>query len=169
MENGKRDGDGISYYKNEDIEYIGTFSNDLFDGYGKHYYKSDKFGYGYDYIYEGNFNKNLRHGFGTLIVEEIHFKYIGQFSNDFIQGFGKMYFNGTLIKNGTFIRDPLNEIGVSYNNGQMKTIFDEENLDGYALTTNEKGILISNESLSLGRHNGEIILYHENGKVLYKG
>jgi len=166
-QNGKRYGDGISYYKNGDIEYIGTFSNDLFDGYGKHYFKSDKFGY--DYIYEGNFNKNLRHGFGTFIIEEIHFKYIGEFTNDFIQGLGKMYFNETLIKKGTFIRDPLNDIGVSYNNGQMKTIFNEENLDGYVLTTNGKGILISNESLSLGRRKGEIILYHENGKELYKG
>ena len=51
----------------------------------------------------------------------------------------------------------------------MKTIFNEENFDGYTLTTNEKGILKSNESFSLGRPNGEIILYHENGKELYKG
>ena len=157
--NGIRDGEGVSYYKNGEIEYNGTFSNDLFNGKGIYYHKRDKFSY--DFVYEGDFTNNLKNSFGILIIDEILCIYIGEFLNDFIQGYGKMYFNVTLVKEGNSIRDPLNERGVSYNNGQMKTIVNKGNFDGYAYFTNEEGKLISKETLSRGRRNGEIILYQK--------
>ena len=100
---------------------------------------------------------------------DIPYKYEGEWLNDYFHGYGEIYYNESLIYNGTFIRDSFGGIGTSYNNGKIKIINSSPyNPNGYILITDESGMKIKMTFIK-GRVNGNIIIYYKNNKILFEG
>ena len=70
----KRNGEGIEYYKNGKIKYIGNFVDDEYDGEGQFHYQNGQ-------IYIGGFKHGKRNGNGCIFKDEDLIQE-GEFIND---------------------------------------------------------------------------------------
>jgi len=70
----KRNGEGIEYYKNGKIKYIGNFVDDEYDGEGQFHYENGE-------IYIGGFKHGKRNGSGCVFKDEDLIQE-GEFIND---------------------------------------------------------------------------------------
>ena len=132
---GKKDGNGIEFYKNNTIKYEGYYEKDKCEKYGKYiypsgnYYKGQflnglKHGNGTEYYknnavkYSGDYVNDKCEGYGKFIYESGNY-YLGQFSNGLKHGKGKFYYkNNTLKYEGDFVNDKCEGIGkYIYENG----------------------------------------------------
>ena len=77
--NGLRNGKGIQYYSNGNIQYKGDFVNDEKDGNGHFNYEDGKY-------YIGQWSHNLRNGKGTLYYPNRKIEKEGNFINDVFTG-----------------------------------------------------------------------------------
>ncbi|CAD8156220.1 unnamed protein product [Paramecium pentaurelia] len=100
MDKGQKNGQGILYYKNQKIQYVGQFQNDLYHGSGTLYNDNPVFEYqinyqqlglvqtqGYWRHYEGKFQNGLKNGQGTWYLSN-YSEFQGNFENDLPHGEG---------------------------------------------------------------------------------
>lgn len=130
MKDGKKSGSGTSYYDDGNTQYVGDFSNDVFEGNGKMYYdKSNVLKYNgafsngeysgkgiqYDQkgnlLYTGDFVNGLYDGNGKLILQENQSWYEGAFTQGKKNGSGKLYKNNQLYYDGSFAGDMMSGQG----------------------------------------------------------
>lgn len=108
---GKKEGTGTIYFDNGNY-YIGEFRNDEIEGKGIIYNKDKQL------IYEGEFVKGKKCGYGTLRKSE--FYYSGQFKDDLFHGKGNLQFNSGLNYEGDFVNNlPEGEGKCTYKNGNF--------------------------------------------------
>ena len=98
---GKRNGKGtitwVEDRKYRPYKYEGDFRNDEIVGKGVMYYNGAK--------YEGDFKGGVKHGYGTMIWDEVQgklYKYVGEYKNDLEDGIGTMYYNDGSETKGEF-------------------------------------------------------------------
>lgn len=90
--NGKRNGFGTCFYKQEKLYYEGNFVNGNKEGEGIAYKENSK------YSYKGSWKNNQKNGYGELITEN-GAKYSGYFVNDEIKGDGlRVNSTGEILK-----------------------------------------------------------------------
>ena len=121
-------GNGTMTGKGE--KYEGSFEKNLFNGKGKYtYYNGDE--------YDGEFEYGIRKGKGTY-KQKNGLIYEGMWENNIPNGFGKINFNGNIIKcnfhNGKIIEKPVDKNGLYYNNVDYNFYCDSMNLSGNRLT-----------------------------------
>ena len=104
-----------------------------------------------------------------MYIKEIGLEYEGDWVNDYQQGYASISINGNKIYNGTYVLDPFEGIGTSYNNGRIKIILNKDNLEGYMLLSDKKGILRVNHTMLRGKCQDKVIIYDENGIKYYEG
>ena len=87
---GKKCGEGKEYYiegpKLGEKKYDGSFSNDLYNGYGEYYYQDGE-------CYKGFWNNGLKHGEGSFINKKGEVVIEGEFKN------GNAPFGASVVKN----------------------------------------------------------------------
>lgn len=99
--NGKKNGYGKLYNKNDNTIYEGTFLNDERSGEGVEYIE------GTSYEYKGSWLNNKKNGYGEIIYND-GTKYVGNFENGEIKGEGiKTYSSGKIIKGNWLDKDHL--------------------------------------------------------------
>ena len=83
--NNKKDGYGIFYYSNGDIEYEGQWKDDKVDGYGIYYCSNGN-------KYEGQLKDDKSDGYGILYYSNGDIAYEGQWKDDKFDGYGIYYY-----------------------------------------------------------------------------
>ena len=79
FKNGLKNGKGIEYYSNGDIQYKGDFVNNEKDGIGHYIFENGKY-------YIGQWSNNLRIGKGTLYYPNGKIEKEGNLINDVFAG-----------------------------------------------------------------------------------
>ena len=108
LENGKKNGNGVEYYKNNKKRYEGSFKNGNHHGNGKEYYDNGIL------KYFGEFNNGVYDKKGIEYDEEGNKLYEGEFKNGKYNGNGKLYRNGKIIYEGDFVNNKLQGKGKEF-------------------------------------------------------
>ena len=127
---GKPEGKGVVYDRDNVIRQEGTYKNGELNGFGIAYVDGQKFyegdfvngesnGKGKQYAfgevaYEGDFSQGKRHGKGTLLNSLDHSKYVGDFRNDTMEGKGVLYIDNKKRFEGEFKDGKFHGNGIYY-------------------------------------------------------
>ena len=151
--------DEMEIFENENIIFKGQYKNYIPNGYGINYtekyegfYKNGlKHGPGTltindKKIYEGEFKNNLFHGQGKFYHHD-KISYKGEFKNNNYHGFGIQYYKGKKIYEGDFENNFKNGDGIHYINDRIFYIgeFSNDCYHGYGTTFSDNGIKTSYE------------------------
>ena len=146
---GKINGRGTVYYKQDKKILIGNFVNGELEGKGKEYNEKGKL------IYEGEFKNGKREGKGKEYYKNGNIKYEGKFKNGKYDGKGKFYYRGGEGYGGRIKFDG------NFSNGKR---------EGKGKQYYEYGKKIKYEGeFKNDQRNGEGKEYYEDGKIKYEG
>jgi hypothetical protein len=167
---------GFGIFINPDKKRIGTWKNDIFNGWGREIksngeiyegkFENDKLNGKGIYknggiLYIGDFRNYKKHGKGELFTNSYH--YIGNFVNDDIEGFGKIEYYEEGVFEGNFYNNEINGYGTyKYKNGdfyegQMKN----GRMNGKGKLTRAKGKVIEGLFVN-GKYMANQSLYNYN-------
>lgn len=143
VENGERNGHGISADFDGEESYKGEWKNNKYHGKGTLFNGID------DIIYEGEWKNGMKDGYGTFYDD--YEKYVGEFKDDKKEGYGITYTRGRGVWEKTYSgfwkNDEEEGDGLCYFNGLLS--YDGEMKDGYG--------------------DGYGIRYYPNGNIQYEG
>ena len=167
IRDGKPEGKGVVYDRDNVIRQEGTYKNGELNGFGIAYVDGQKFyegnfvngesnGKGKQYAfgevaYEGDFSQGKRHGKGTLFNSLDHSKYVGDFRNDTMEGTGILYIDNKKRFEGEYKNGKFHGNGVYY----------DEN-GGVAFSGRFENGLIAYETAPL-KGNKWVTITYENG------
>ena len=160
---------GIQYWKNGKIMYVGQWMNSQKNGTGTEYWPNGKLNY------IGNWKSNKRCGHGVSYNRDGIKIYEGDFINDCSQGYGSEYrIDGTLLYEGFWNDDQYNGDGTIYHSdGTTKKYigwFDNGKLNGDVIQYNKYGSMIFKGIMVNYKKNGFGILFSDNDmKIKYSG
>ena len=162
-ENNKRNGEGTSYYKNNNPEYVGHWSNDEYHGDGCSYWSNGK------KKYEGIFDRNKYHGDGILYHNTGFLYKTGHFIKNKLEGQGIEYYNKIDSKKyeGEFRNDVWYGNGTSYyqnGNTMYKGEFENGIYHGSGTLYNDRGEVIYKGYFNHGKYHGHGELVYPNGE-----
>lgn len=163
---GKCNGYGTLYNKDQKLKYSGEFKLNNYDGKGSLYNDSG-------ILYQGDFKSGLFDGSGTFYYPYCNVKYAGGFRNGLYDGEGTIsYKNGALIYNGNFKQGEYNGQGTLYNIFNKKIYtgnFSDGLYDGQGMEYRCDTLLYKG-SFQHGKYNGQGILYNTTNKsIIYEG
>lgn len=190
----KKNGHGTLYNLEGEIEYIGDFVDDVFDGNGINYLygSSNKF---YE-KYEGQFKNGVRHGEGKYYFLNKSW-YEGSFINGVKEGKGKEFYpdgklmnignyskckrhgeaihyyeNGNIFYKGNYVYNLFDGFGELYNtNGKLeyKGEFKDDYKNGLGKLYDTNGVIRYKGDFKHSKFCGKGISYYENGNIEYEG
>lgn len=97
VRNGLRDGDGTRTYANSPLVYVGQYSGNKKNGFGRLINARTN-----QVVYEGEWRNDMKEGNGHLLYE--HGTYNGMFKSDFFHGRGKLSWRNGDVFDGDFHR-----------------------------------------------------------------
>ena len=162
--NGLRNGKGVQYYKNGDIEYEGDFVNDKYEGNGKYIWEDGSY-------YIGEWKNGLCNGKGTEYNKNGDIVYEGDFINDKHEGNGKLIFPDGRYYIGEFKKGKFDGKGViHYKNGDIEYEGDfvDNNYEGIGKYYYESGEYYIGEYKN-DKCQGKGKIYYKDGKIKYEG
>lgn len=111
--NGEMTGKGYKYDKTRETEYTGDFMEGHYQGKGTLRCRNK-------YVYEGDFDNNMRHGYGELNEFRINQNYKGQWYLNKRHGQGSQKYSDGSVYTGDWIRDKRQGHGeLEYSNGNV--------------------------------------------------